>query len=77
MAVVGWWIAWDPARARRMGETRWRLDRRTARKRGLSRDEWLDRWARSQKAIAKWFGIPFLGLWFVICLVVIVRGAGG
>ncbi len=77
VAVLGWWNAWDPVRARRNGERRWWLDRRRARRRGLSKDEWFDKSARSQKAIAKWIGVPVMGLWFVICLVEIVRGAGG
>ena len=76
VGVGGWWIAWDPVRARRNGEGRWRFARK-ARRQGMSRDEWLDKWARSQKNIAKWVGMPLLGLWFVACLVLIVRGAGG
>jgi hypothetical protein len=77
MAFLGWWIAWDPVRARRVGERRWWLDRGVARRRGLSKDEWLDRWASSQKALVKWIGIPFLLLWWMASVWMIVRGLSG
>jgi hypothetical protein len=75
VAALGWRIAWDFDRARLVGERRWRIDKGTARRRGLSRDEWLDRWANSQKALAKWVGIPFLAVWFAISVWLMIKAA--
>jgi hypothetical protein len=77
VAFLGWWIAWDPVRAGRVGERRWRIDRGMARRRGLSRDQWLDRWASSQRTLAQWIGIPFLILWCTLSVWMIVKGLGG
>jgi hypothetical protein len=64
MAILWWSIAWDREGARRVGEKRWWIDRGTARRRGLTKEQWLDQWATSQKALAKWAGIPILVIWF-------------
>ena len=76
VAFVGWRVAWDPARARRVGASRWWLDRGMARRRGLSKEEWLDRWARLSHTLAKWVGIPALLFWFALCVWMIARGLG-
>jgi hypothetical protein len=77
LAFLAWSIAWDPMRARRAGERRWRIDRGMARRRGLSRDQWLDHWASSQKTLVQWIGIPFLIVWWTIAVWMIVKGLGG
>jgi hypothetical protein len=77
LAFLAWSIAWDPMRARRVGERRWRIDRGMARRRGLSRDQWLDHWASSQKTLVQWIGIPFLIVWWTIAVWMIVKGLGG
>jgi hypothetical protein len=77
VAFLGWWIAWDPMRARRVGERRWRIDRGMARRRGLSRDQLLDHWASSQKTLVQRIGIPSLIVWWTIAVWMIVKGLGG
>jgi hypothetical protein len=76
MAFAVWRTAWDPEGARRIGESRWWFDRGTAHRRGLTKEEWLDRWARWEHALAKWFGIPALITWFAACGWLIARGLG-
>jgi hypothetical protein len=41
------------------------FDRGTAQRRGLTKEQWLDQWATSQKALVKWAGIPILAIWFL------------
>jgi hypothetical protein len=53
VAFVGWRTAWDPERAQRVRESRWWFDRGIAHRRGLAKEEWLDRWARWDHAFAK------------------------
>jgi hypothetical protein len=31
----------------------------------LTKEQWLDQWAISQKALVKWAGIPILVIWFL------------
>ena len=57
MAYEGWSITWDRERATRFGEERWWIDRGPARRQGLTKDQWLDKWATSQKALSKWSGL--------------------
>jgi len=65
MALLFWWNAWNHERARWIGEKRWWIDRSTARRRGLTQEQWLDKWAASQKALFKWVAIPILAIWFL------------
>jgi hypothetical protein len=66
IAVLWWSIAWDREGARRVGEKRWWIDRGTARRRGLTKEQWLDKWVTSQRAIVTWVGIPFLAMWLLV-----------
>jgi hypothetical protein len=31
----------------------------------LTKEQWLDKWAASQKLLVKWVGIPILAIWFL------------
>jgi len=67
------WYGSDFDRARRAGERRWWLDRRVARRRGLTKDEWLDRFAKSQRKLVKYFALPFMAVWCALVFIFIVH----
>ena len=68
------WYVQDDERLRRMAPSRWWLDRRSANKRGLTQDEWFDRWALGQRQLVRWVVTPFLAVWLLLCVAEVARG---
>jgi hypothetical protein len=75
-AFVTWYVR-DEARLRRMAQSRWRFDRRFERRLRtgqMTREEWFDRWCRSQRLLVKWIVTPFIVLWLGLAALTAVRG---
>jgi hypothetical protein len=75
--AVSRWYTRDDERLQKMAQSRWRWDRFTTPKlrRGeISKEEWFDRFARSQRAIVKWGFTPIIILWLVLCLATTIHG---
>jgi hypothetical protein len=71
------WYVLSDARMRRGAESRWWLDQRTVRRvrRGqMMKDDWFELWIHEQRQIVKWIFTPFIGLWLVLCIVMVVNG---
>jgi|SRR5215472_4087432 len=71
------WQGSTDDRMRRLAQSRWWLDRRTVRKvrRGeMSQEEWFSQLARNYRATVKWVFTPFIALFLVLSVVLIVHG---
>ena len=72
LSLVRWYVK-DDARMRRMATSRWRIDRRAARKRGLSQDESFYRFAVGTRRNVRWVFTPFLVVCAALSASLIVR----
>jgi hypothetical protein len=75
--MVSRWYVRSDTRLRRTADSRWELDKlivRQVRRGQVSKDEWFEKWIRSERAIVKWWFTPFVALWLVLCVVMVVDG---
>jgi hypothetical protein len=72
ITFVRWQVKSDE-RMRRLAKSRWWVDRRSARKQGLSQEEWFAKFAGSQRQIVKWAFTPFMVVWFAFCIATIIH----
>jgi len=68
---------YDDRRALRIARARWWIDRGSARRAGLSQEEWFEDYVRFQRKAFKWVFGPFVLLWTSLTLVLVVRGLIG
>jgi hypothetical protein len=58
----------------RVAQSRWRIDQSTARRRGLSQEQWFAEYAESQRRLVQWLGLPFTAVFVAVSLVELVHG---